>query len=297
MKKSLPVSGQPFDDDSESAHTFAIQRCSLKESVTEVRSCDDVLAVEEPLEIRLVYGDPQDSTSLSITMRTPGNDFELAIGFLFSESILRSHADVDAIQFCGPATRSNGETNIVKITLAPNVPFSLESVQRHFYTSSSCGICGKASLEAVELAGLQPIEIRSSWSPDQIAGLPDQLRQQQEVFQQTGGLHASGVFDSDGQLLCLREDVGRHNALDKVLGWSLNQQALPCHGKILVVSGRASFELVQKAVAGGFEIMVAVGAPSSLAVQLARKFGLTLIGFAAAHRFNIYSCPERLTCG
>ncbi len=212
------------------------------------QSLDDVVAIEEPLEIRLVFGGARtnasaqrQSTSLSITMRTPGDDFHLAMGFLVSEGIVTQAEEIESIQFCGPEVRP-GESNIVKVTLDQNTSFSLEKVQRHFYTTSSCGICGKASLDAVHLAGLEPVTGQLKISADEILQLPERLREAQAIFQQTGGLHASGVFRADQSLECLCEDVGRHNALDKVLGRGLATGNLPWTNRILVVSGRASFE-------------------------------------------------------
>lgn len=258
----------------------------------------DRLAVEEPLEIRVVFGpgpEPRSSTSLSITMRSPGHDFELAVGFLVSESIIRSSGDVLDIQFCGPPVAERLTSNIVKVHLASHVPFDLQKLQRHFYTTSSCGICGKASLEAVQNDGMVSV---GSPTPlidaTVIGGLPDRLRRAQPVFASTGGLHAAGFFRSDGDIVCVREDVGRHNAVDKVVGHAVMGDGLPLTDCVLVVSGRASFELVQKAIAAGFSMLVAVGAPSNLAVELAQRFDVSLIGFTRANRFNVYSCPQRV---
>lgn len=295
MKRPLPIA-HSSDVSSHDAVETTIDRCDGLPDAVRILQQPDWLAVEEPLEIHLVYGreDDRHSTSLSITMRTPGADHDLAAGFMVSEGIVRSAGDIQSIQHCGPAVHSGGQSNVIKVTLAPAVTFSLDSVQRHFYTTSSCGICGKASLDAVEMSGLQPLKSTLRWTPRLIASLPDRLRQSQPVFQQTGGLHASGLFDQEGNLLVLREDVGRHNALDKVIGDALRKHRLPLQKTGLLVSGRASFELVQKALAGGIEILVAVGAPSSLAVDLARRFGMTLIGFANSRRFNIYSHAQRV---
>jgi FdhD protein len=243
----------------------------------------DTLAAEEPLEIR-VAGRP-----LTVTMRTPGDDFDLARGFLVSEGVVSADSDIVAIRYCAGATANGVNTyNVLDVLLDP-------SLERNFYTTSSCGLCGKASLEAVRTI--------SKWHVDRdplrlnaatIATLPDKLRAAQRVFDRTGGLHAAGLFDAGGELLCVREDVGRHNAVDKVIGWALDAGRLPLSGTTLMVSGRASFELVQKAVMAGVPALAAVSAPSSLAVDLAREMGLTLIGFLRGSSMNIYSGVERI---
>jgi FdhD protein len=250
----------------------------------------DSLAVEEPLEIR-VGGKP-----LTVTMRTPGNDFDLARGFLVSEGVVAAESDIAAIRYCAGATADGGNTyNVLDVLLAEGVPLPDVSVERNFYTTSSCGLCGKASLDAVRT--------NSRWHVDRdplrlnaatIATLPDKLRAAQRVFASTGGLHAAGLFDTNGDLWCVREDVGRHNAVDKVIGWALDQGRLPLTGTTLMVSGRASFELVQKAVMAGIPALTAVSAPSSLAVDLAREMGLTLIGFLRGSSMNIYSGAQRI---
>ena len=253
----------------------------------------DSLAAEEPLEIR-VSGRP-----LSVTMRTPGNDFDLARGFLVSEGVVNSDSDVAAIRYCAGATADGANTyNVLDVALADGVPLPDVSVERNFYTTSSCGLCGKASLEAVRTnsrwrVDRDPVRL----SPATIATLPDKLRAAQRVFDRTGGLHAAGLFDASGELWCVREDVGRHNAVDKVIGWALDQGRLPLTGTTLMVSGRASFELVQKAVMAGIPSLAAVSAPSSLAVDLAREMGLTLIGFLRGSSMNIYSGAERIPSG
>jgi len=256
----------------------------------------DPLAREEPLELRLLFGPIAErcSRGLSITMRTPGDDFELAVGFLVSEGLVTGPADVSQIEFCG-LTAGATTSNIVKISLAPEVAVDFDRLQRHVYTTSSCGLCGKSSLEALEHEGLRPVpqgEVLAQ--PQWIAELPAQLRAAQPVFAATGGLHAAGLFAINGRPLLVREDVGRHNAVDKVVGRMLLDGQLPLADRALVVSGRASFELVQKAVAARIPLMVAVGAPSSLAVDLARRFHITLIGFAGPRRFNCYSHAQRL---
>ncbi|HEX2398424.1 MAG TPA: formate dehydrogenase accessory sulfurtransferase FdhD [Mycobacterium sp.] len=250
----------------------------------------DTLAAEEPLEIR-VAGRP-----LTVTMRTPGNDFDLARGFLVSEGVVTAALDVAAIRYCAGATADDGNTyNVVDVRLADGVPLPDVSVERNFYTTSSCGLCGKASLEAVRTisrwrVARDPLRLNA----ETIAALPDKLRAAQRVFDRTGGLHAAALFDAAGELWCVREDVGRHNAVDKVIGWALDQGRLPLSGMTLMVSGRASFELVQKAVMAGIPALAAVSAPSSLAVDLAREMGLTLIGFLRGTSMNVYSGIERI---
>ena len=254
----------------------------------------DALAVEEPLEIRLAYGPDERriSQSLSITMRTPGDDFELAVGFLLSEGVIRSRADLRAVP---ESQESVAGENLVRVSLAPHVVFDPQRFQRHFYTTSSCGLCGKASLEALaaqkwEPVGGQALRLQPAW----IGQLPAALRRAQRVFDATGGLHASALFPVHGELELLREDVGRHNALDKVLGRCLLDARLPASERVLVVSGRSSLELLQKAVAAGIPVVVGIGAPSSLAVECAAAFGVTLVGFASERRFNCYAHPQRI---
>ena len=259
--------------------------------------CDDVVAVEAPLEIRLAFGpaDHRRSKSLAITMRTPGNDAELATGFLLSENVIQTASQIKKIAHVGPAPEQGTHGNTLMVDLDPSVEFSVDQLQRHFYMTSSCGVCGKASIEAVMAQGFQPVASTIKLAAEVIAGLPENLRTQQTVFQATGGLHAAGLFDSDGTLIALREDVGRHNAVDKLVGQHLENtaSALPS-GRVLVVSGRASFELVQKALTASFEVLIAVGAPSSLAIELAEQFNLTLIGFASKKKFNVYCGFERV---
>lgn len=252
----------------------------------------DTVAVEEPLEIRIGHqaSGRWMTTSLSVTMRTPGHDFELAAGFLFSEGIIRSYNDVAAMQQAGsPAS------NVVRVDLGPGVQLDLGRLERHFYTTSSCGVCGKSSLEALSS---QACHLPPRNSPVFAAGLihdlPQIARRQQSVFEQTGGLHAACLFDTAGQLLLLREDVGRHNAVDKLIGHALLKGSVPLHDRLLFLSGRASFELMQKALTAGIPIVAAVGAPSSLAVDLAREYDLTLLGFVRSQRFNVYSGGWRI---
>ncbi|MFB7369789.1 formate dehydrogenase accessory sulfurtransferase FdhD [Streptomyces sp. NPDC056222] len=250
----------------------------------------DTLAAEEPMEIR-VGGRP-----LTVTMRTPGDDFDLAAGFLASEGVVHAADEVAGIRYCAGATADGGNTyNVVDVALAPGVAAPDASLERNFYTTSSCGLCGKAGLEAVRttaawsVAG-DPLRI----GPEVVTALPDRLRAAQRVFDTTGGLHAAGLFSADGELLCLREDVGRHNAVDKVVGHALRSGLLPLRESVLMVSGRASFELVQKAVMAGIPMLAAVSAPSSLAVDLAEESGLTLIGFLRGASMNVYTGSERL---
>jgi FdhD protein len=251
----------------------------------------DVLAVEEPLEIRLdaTAGDQLVSRTISVTMRTPGHDAELAVGFLFTEGIVRDHSEIEYVG------QDGASANVVRARLTRDADVDLSRLERHFYTTSSCGVCGKTSIEALRTTSRHPLRPGEPVvDPQLIHGLPRALRAAQSVFDATGGLHASALFDLEGGLHSLREDVGRHNALDKVIGAELLAGRVPAYDRILVVSGRASFELVQKAVMAGIPILVAVGAPSSLAVQLATCTGMTLVGFARDGRFNIYSGNERV---
>jgi FdhD protein len=240
---------------------------------------DDLIVVEEPLEIRV--GDKP----VSVTLRTPGDDFDLAAGFLFTESIVRAVDDVAAI-------RHWGSPNVVRVDLRDGVHVDLQRLQRHFYSTSSCGVCGKTSIDALR-TNAAPIESSLRVTSDVVLALPDALRREQKAFDATGGLHAAGVFDATGTLLRVREDVGRHNAVDKVIG-SFFRAGTPLDDRILVVSGRTSFELVQKTIVARMAMLAAVGAPSSLAVELARELGLTLLGFVRDGRFNVYAGAERI---
>ena len=257
---------------------------------------DDAVAVEEPLEIRVVFGpeEKRRSKSLSITMRTPGNDFELAAGFLLSESVVSHPDQIIGFEHVGPAPDDGEHGNTLVVELGYDVPFEIEKLQRHFYTTSSCGICGKASLEAVRAQSVVPLACSLVVDSQVVFDLPAGLRRQQAVFDRTGGLHAAGLADSAGEFLAIREDVGRHNAVDKLVGSQMQAGIFPLIDKILVVSGRASFELVQKALMVRIPMMAAVGAPSSLAVDLAEEFGMTLIGFTSDQRFNIYTGRQRV---
>ena len=282
----------------EIAALSSVKRLQIQRFGAGAGDCDDVVATEEPLEIRLAYTRPDGrraQQSISITMRTPGNDGELAAGFLLTEGIIGNAAQIDAIGPCGPPA-ANGLINVVRVDLAADVEVDLARLQRHFYTSSSCGVCGKASLEAVAVQGRYDLHGSALRVTAAVLGsLPERLRALQSVFERTGGLHASGLFDTEGRIGDSREDVGRHNALDKLIGQALLRDRIPLSGYGVVVSGRASFELMQKAMMAGISILAAVGAPSSLAVEFAEEFGMTLVGFLKANRFNVYSRPDRIS--
>lgn len=267
-----------------------VRRPVLRLTTDGGRTRSDALAVEEPLELR-VGGRP-----LAVTMRTPGNDVELAHGFLLTEGVIGKREDVHIVRYCDGVDGDGRNTyNVLDVALAPGVPAPEAGVERNFYTTSSCGICGKAALDAVALhsrfdvthAGFQVgVEV--------LASLPETLRARQRVFEVTGGLHAAALFDSDGALLAVREDIGRHNAVDKVLGWALLEARVPLRDVGLLVSGRASFELAQKAVMAGVPLLAAVSAPSSLAVELAVEQGMTLVGFLRDQGMNVYAGNHRV---
>lgn len=254
----------------------------------------DSLSVEEPLEIRVAWGDLEARVveALAITMRTPGDDFELVAGFLLGEGIVNSTDGIQELTYCRGEELQ--EYNIVEARLRPGVQFDLERFRRNVFTSSSCGICGKTSLEAVADSGCSAIHNKLSVKGTLLKRLPEKLLEGQNVFARTGGLHAAGLFRPDGKLLGLREDVGRHNAVDKVVGHAFLEGKLPADDCILVVSGRASFEIVQKALMARVPVLVAVGAPSSLAVDLSKEFGQTLVGFVRDESFNVYSGSSRV---
>ncbi len=257
---------------------------------------DDVLAVEEPLEVRVGRAEDRGAPprSLSVTMRTPGQDFELAVGFLFTEGVIRGREDLASVEYARSHLRGPAE-NVVDVTLERGVPFDPAKLERHFFATSSCGVCGKASLDAVRVLGVRPAaEGRPRVPADVIPILPERLRRSQTLFAATGGLHAAGRFSAAGELRSLREDVGRHNAVDKLVGERVLAGATPLRDEVLAVSGRASFEILQKAAVAGLPFVVAVGAPSSLAVDLAREYGMTLVGFARDHGFNVYAGEERI---
>jgi FdhD protein len=247
----------------------------------------DYLAAEEPLEIR-IGEDP-----LSVTMRTPGHDLELAAGFLFTEGLVQRRAQIVALE-ADEGTSEKNRGNVVQATLAPESAPDFEKMRRHFFAASSCGICGKASIDSVRARTLQPPNPGFRFDPEVLVRLPEALRASQAVFGRTGGLHAAGLFNTAGELLVLREDIGRHNAVDKVIGWALLEERVPLSDSILLVSGRGGFEIVQKAIVAGLPVVASVSAPSSLAVQLARELGQTLIGFLRGRRFVVYAGVERI---
>jgi FdhD protein len=272
-------------------------RIAIRRRVTRVslengmRQNEDMLAAEEPLEIRV------GGNSLAVTMRTPGHDFELASGFLVSEGVAAAGADIAAIRYCAGATDEGLNTyNVLDVTLGAGVPAPDPSLERNFYTTSSCGLCGKASIDAVRTHSRWEVRDDDLVLPvDLLTTLPDRLREGQDVFDKTGGLHAAALFDGrTGELLVLREDVGRHNAVDKVIGWALGQGLLPLRSTVLMVSGRSSFELTQKALMAGIPVLAAVSAPSSLAAELATEVGITLIGFLRGTSMVVYSRPDRV---
>lgn len=250
----------------------------------------DTLVVEEPMELRV------DGAALAVTMRTPGHDVELAHGFLLTEGVIASGADIAAARYCDGVDDEGANTyNVLDVTLAEGVAPPETGVERNFYTTSSCGVCGKGSLDAIRLRTKHsPMDDSVVVTSDTLSGLPDTLRAAQKVFDATGGLHAAALFTADGEMLVLREDVGRHNAVDKVIGWAVTNDRIPLQGTVLMVSGRASFELAQKAVMSGIPILAAVSAPSSLAVDLATESGLTVIGFLRGRSMNIYSHADRV---
>jgi FdhD protein len=295
------------------ASAFSVSSVEKAVSRTEIRrvvaggfaeDSPDVLAVEEPLEIRL--GIPgQRHRAISITMRTPGEDAELAAGFLFTEGIIQHAEQIEKIRHCGlKIGKAKGaaveraaalNSNTIRVDLNEGVDIDFGRLERHFYTTSSCGVCGKSSIEALHTGAKKLTDLdQPKVGSDVIRSLPARLRLSQEVFDQTGGLHASALFGRDGELEIVREDVGRHNALDKVIGARFLAGELPLSDKVLLVSGRASFELVQKALMAGIPIMVAVGAPSSLACDLAEDFGMTLAGFVRDDSFNVYTGGSRI---
>ncbi len=257
----------------------------------EVRT--DLLATEEPMEVRVAAGAHR--RTVAVTMRTPGHDFELAAGFLFTEGVIRSRDQVARIAYCSdPDVAADQRYNVVTVELRGGELPNLRPLERHFATTSACGVCGKATLDSLRARGCAAVEGGPAVDPQVLRQLPDRLREAQGLFAQTGGLHAAALFDARGQLVALREDVGRHNAMDKLVGWAFLEGRLPLRDGVVVVSGRASFELVQKAVVAGAPVLCAVSAPSSLAVEVARDFGITLVGFLRGDRFNVYTGAERV---
>ncbi len=256
----------------------------------QIRRKNDLLAAEEPLEIMLRAGDEQ--RTVAITMRTPGDDYELAAGFLYNEGVIHAHDDLVQMTYCVDGNQQ--EYNSLRVQLRSETFPELPTLERHFFTSSACGVCGTTMLDDLSQRQLPPIPAGPVVPAALLAGLPDTLRRSQQVFESTGGLHAAALFNTQGELLVLREDVGRHNALDKVIGWGLLNGHLPYHDKVLLVSGRASYELLQKSYVAGVPVFCAVSAPSSLAVEVAERFGITLVGFLRGQRFNVYTGIERL---
>ncbi len=274
----------------------SVQITKVNEMTSEV--IDDIIVVEEPLEIRLGYGpmDMRDETNVSITMRTPGNDFELATGFLFTEGIIKSGDDILSVKYCTDHQKLEQQYNIVRIELRPDIEFEASAFNRNFYMTSACGICGKASIDAIAVHCAKPVlGDLLKVNKEIIFLLSEKLKQKQTIFNNTGGIHAAALFNIDGELLLAMEDVGRHNALDKLIGSLVTLNKLKqVENSVLFLSGRASFELLQKATVAGIKIVCAVGAPSSLAVNTADEFGITLIGFLREGRFNIYTHAFRI---
>jgi len=253
----------------------------------------DTLATEEPMEIRLLSGETKQT--VAVTMRTPGADFELAAGFLYGEGIVSSREDILKISYCVDADLdAEQQYNTVNVELRDGRGYDLKPLERHFYTTSACGVCGKASLEQLELRGCPVIPPGPKVTPESIYSLPEKLREAQGLFEATGGLHAAALFDAEGNLVALKEDVGRHNATDKLIGWALLEGGVPLNNRIVMVSGRSSFEILQKCLTAGVPIVCAISAPSSLAVEVAQQFGMTLVGFLRGNRFNVYSGYERI---
>ncbi|MGA3292761.1 MAG: formate dehydrogenase accessory sulfurtransferase FdhD [Candidatus Acidiferrales bacterium] len=248
---------------------------------------DDYLAAEEPLEIRV------GRNPLSVTMRTPGHDLELTAGFLLTEGFVQRREQIVALEN-DPGANEENRGNVIRAELAPESAPDFEKMRRHFFATSSCGICGKASIDSVRARTLQPPNPDFRFDPEVLVRLPEALRASQAVFGRTGGLHAAALFDAGGEMLVLREDIGRHNAVDKVIGWALLESRIPLSDTVLLVSGRGGFEIVQKAIVAGLPVVASVSAPSSLAVQLARELRLTLIGFLRGRRFVVYAGEERI---
>ncbi len=303
------MKASPLLDSSEPAIDSTRQTDVVKVSGHTSRQILDELAIEEPLEIQLTYGpsNSRQTRSISVTMRTPGNDFDLAAGFLMTEGVIKDANDVERIVYAGrpfdeeepsPQTMTSlklgSRQNVVRVDLATEVAVSLGTLQRNFYTTSSCGICGKASLLALRTVCPPRAANNFRINAQVLYGLPDRLRASQGVFDRTGGLHGAGLFDSDGNLVSVREDVGRHNAVDKLIGSDFLADRTPLRDRLLLLSGRASFELLQKALMGGVPMVAAVGAPSSLAVQVAKEFDITLVGFLRDDHFNIYHGHDRI---
>jgi FdhD protein len=254
---------------------------------------DDAIVVEEPLEMRLLAGGKMQT--LAVTMRTPGNDFELAAGFLHGEGIARAVDDIAEIGYClDPEVDVEQRYNIVNVALRAATLPDMARFERHFTMNSSCGVCGKANIDALRDAGIEPLDDGTRIAMSTIYTLPDKMREAQRVFETTGGLHAAALFDANGELLIVREDVGRHNAVDKLVGWAFTNRRIPLGGHALFVSGRTSYEILQKAAVARIPIVCSVSAPSSLAIDLATQFNITLIGFVRGTKANVYSAGERV---
>jgi FdhD protein len=275
----------------EKAPVSAIRLLRITDGIEEYK--EDLLAVEEPLEIRLGFGEiaNRQQQRLSVTMRTPGNDFELALGFLFTEGIIKNTSDIASIKYCTDLNTKENEFNVVRVELNENIDFDSSTLQRNFYTTSSCGVCGKSSIDAVFQHCDKLINTEEKLATSTLLALSKTLRNKQQVFTYTGGIHACALFNFKGELLYSREDVGRHNALDKLIGASLGSGQNNFDNSVLLLSGRASFELLQKAAMAKIPIVAAIGAPSSLAVDIAKEVGITLIGFLKENKFNVY-CGE-----
>jgi FdhD protein len=250
----------------------------------------ETLAVEEPLELRI------NGAAITVTMRTPGSDVELAQGFLLTEGVIGQRDDIARVEYCRGAGDDGANTyNVLDVSLAPGVSMPEVDVTRNFYTTSSCGVCGKGSIDAIRtISRHSPGDDPTVVAAETLSAMPDQLRSAQRVFASTGGLHGAALFDADGTMLVVREDIGRHNAVDKVIGWAVEHERIPLSGTVLLVSGRASFELTQKAVMAGIPVLAAVSAPSSLAVDLASQAGLTLVAFLRGESMNVYTRPDRV---
>jgi FdhD protein len=306
--RAQTVAYAPSVDDGD--YCSVIEIPTVRFTGLQTTSTIEKLTVEEPLEIQLVYG-PQSARktkSISVTMRTPGHDFELATGFLFTEGVIRDVGDVFDMRYATNKStahidrathdyiqRYRPHRNTVALEVDPSLSVSLGSLERNFYTTSSCGICGKASLLAIRSVCPPRIANEFTIDPVLLYRFPERLRSAQSIFDRTGGLHAAGLFDAEGSLLSVREDVGRHNAVDKLIGGAFLADRIPLRGRLLMLSGRASFELLQKAVMAGIPMVVSVGAPSSLALQVAREFDVTLVGFIRENHFNVYHGAKRLS--
>ncbi len=292
-------SGTEKDAAPKSARTSTARRRVAQIHEGAAQEQTDVLAVEEPLEIRLCPPDGGPFVRVAVTMRTPGHDFELAAGFLFTEGVVHRADEVHSISYCtDPALDGEQQYNIVNVFLRSGTSYGPDRLQRNFYTTSSCGVCGKASIEAIQIRGILPIVDEGFTVDGEVFGrIGDLLRRSQAIFEKTGGLHAAGLFDAGGMLRAVREDVGRHNAVDKVVGHALLSHEVPLARHIMMVSGRASFEIIQKAAAAGIAVVAAVSAPSSLACDTAQAFGMTLVGFARGTRFTVYTGAHRIRLG